>query len=153
MDQSNTSKPDKKSANQKAEKLLEVAKNRFKLASEAESEIRRDALDDLKFRAGEQWPEELKRDREADNRPCLVINRMPQFVKQITNDQRQNNPSIKVDPVDDKGDPETAKILQGLIRHIEYNSQADVAYETAFEGAVTGGFGYFRIVTDYCDPM
>lgn len=136
------------------EKLLEEAKARFKLAEEAESENRRLALDDLEFFAGNQWPEQIKneRSRGPHPRPCLVINRMPQFVRQVTNDQRQNRPSIKVKPVDDRADVETAEIIQGLIRHIEYNSNADVAYDTAFESAAKGGFGYFRIVTDYVRP-
>lgn len=134
------------------EEVLRIARERFALAEEAEREIRELALEDLKFRAGEQWPDQLKNERENDGRPCLVINRIPQFVRQITNDQRQNRPSIKVSPVDDNADIETAKIFQGLIRHIENNSGADVAYDTAFESAVTGGFGYFRIITDYVSP-
>jgi len=149
VDQSNTSK----SAKSNSSDLLKIAQQRFKLAVEAHKDIHQDFIEDLKFRSGEQWPTEMKNDRFNDGRPCLVINRIPQFVKQITNDQRQNRPSIKVYPVDDQGDPETAKILQGLIKHIEYNSQADTAYDTAFESAVTGGLGYFRIVTDYADTM
>lgn len=143
---------DKPKSSGSKEKLLETARERFRLAEEAERRIREVALDDLKFRAGEQWPQQMKMERELDHRPCLVINRIPQFIRQITNDQRQNRPSIKVYPVDDKGDVETAKIYQGLIRHIEYNSGADAAYDTAFEGAAIKGFGYFRIITDYVDP-
>jgi hypothetical protein len=134
------------------DKILSEAKARFKLAEEAESDIRRETLDDLEFVSGNHWPEAVKRAREADGRPCLTINKLPQKVKQITNDQRQNKPSIKVHPVDDQGDPKTAKIIQGLIRNIEYVSNADVAYNTAFDSAVKGGFGYFRIITGYVDP-
>jgi hypothetical protein len=132
------------------EEILETAKERFRLAVEAEAQIRELALDDLRFRSGEQWPDQVKAQRQADARPCLVINRLPQFIRQITNDQRQNRPAIKVHPVDDKADVDTAKVFQGLVRHIEYNSNADVAYDTAFDGAVTGGFGYFRVLTQYC---
>jgi len=135
------------------EEILEIARKRFDLAAEAEAEIRKEALDDLKFSAGEQWPEDVKRAREQDRRPCITINRLPQFIRQITNDQRQNRPSIKVSPVDDKADLETAKIYQGLIRHIEYASNADTAYDTAFDSAVRASFGFFRVVTDYCDPF
>ncbi len=135
------------------EEILRIARERFKLAEEAEADIRRVALEDLEFRAGRQWPEAVRNDRDREDRPCLTINRIPQFIRQITNDQRQNRPAIKVSPVDDHADPETARILQGIIRHIEYNSNSDVALDTAFEGAVTKGFGYFRIVTDYVDPM
>lgn len=134
------------------EDILEAARERFHLASEAESKARVEALDDVKFSAGEQWPEKVKHDREQDARPCLVINRIPQFIQQLTNDQRQNRPAIHIHPVSDDADVETAKILQGLIRHIEYNSNADVAYDTAFDGAVRGGRGFFRFITDYTDP-
>jgi len=134
------------------ESILEVARRRFKLAQEAENEIREKALDDLRFRAGEQWPESLRAEREDEGQPCLTINRLPQYVKQITNEIRQNRPAIKVIPADDNADVETAKIFQGIIRHIENASNAEVAYDTAAEGAATNSFGYFRVVTEYCDP-
>lgn len=133
-------------------KLIETAKKRFQLAAEAESEIRKAYLDDLRFRAGDQWPEGIKRQREMDGRPCLAINQMPSFCKRVTNEQRQNRPAIKVDPVGGGADQETAEIEQGMIRHIEYDSDAESAYDTAFECAVIGGFGYFRLVTEYDDP-
>jgi hypothetical protein len=85
------------------EKLLAEAHKRFSLAEEAESEIRSLALEDLEFRAGKQWPDAVSQERQRDGRPCLVINRIPQFIQQVTNDQRQNRPSIKVHPVDSQG--------------------------------------------------
>ncbi len=134
------------------EEILKIARERLVLAEEAESEIRRHALDDLNFRIGKQWPDNIQQDRERDGRPCLVINRLPQFVQQVTNDQRQNRPGIKVHPVSDGADQDTGKIIQGLIRHIEYNSNAEAAYDTAFEGAATNSFGYFRFVTQFSSP-
>lgn len=133
--------------------ILRLARERFKLAQEAETDIRRDALDDMKFRAGQQWPDEIKTARNIDKRPCLTINRLPQFLRQVTNELRQNRPGIQVDPVDDKGDKDTAKVLQGMVRHIEYASNAEVAYDTAVDGQCTGGFGFFRVITKYCDPL
>lgn len=145
--------PEEKSKEKTSDDILATAKERFKLAAEAENDIRRDALEDIEFSAGKQWPDTVRAERESDSRPCIVINRIPQFIRQITNDQRQNRPAIKVHPVDDVADPETAKVIQGLIRHIEYNSNADVAYDTAFDGAARGGFGWWRVVTDYSDPL
>lgn len=129
------------------------AKERFKLAHDAESENRANALEDLKFaRLGEQWPERDRKARESEGRPCLTINRLPAFARQIVNDARQNKPSIKTRPADGDADVKTADIYNGLIRNIEQSSNADVAYDTALESAVYGGFGYFRIKTDYaCD--
>lgn len=129
--------------------LLSEIVSRFKLAKEAEENNRKLGLEDLEFRAGNQWPSKTKEERNADGRPCLTINRIPQFIQQITNDQRQNRPAIRVSPVDDDADIETAKVIQGLIRHIEYSSDADVAYDRAFDGAVTHGRGFFRVITDY----
>lgn len=135
------------------EELLKEAHAFIQLVEDAESENRQLALEDLKFAAGEQWPERVKQDRDMDGRPCLVINRIPQFIQQVTNDQRQNRPSIKAHPVDDHADVETAKVIQGLIRHIEYNSNADTAFDTAFDYAAKMGWGYFRVITDFCDPL
>lgn len=133
--------------------VVKEAQKRFKLCAEAEKDFRDDALDDLKFRFGDQWPEEYKRIRRLDNRPCLTINRLPQFLRQVTNEQRQNRVGIEVSPVDDAGDVETADIIQGIVRHIEYDSNADSAYDTAFEMAVTIGFGFWEIVREYENPF
>lgn len=132
---------------------LAEALEEFKLSEEAESENRKAWIDDVRFaRLGEQWPDGVKRQREIDGRPCLTINRMPAMLRQVVNDARQNKPAIKVHPVDSGAKRETAEILNGLIRNIEYTSNADVAYDTALDHAVTGGVGYFRIDVDYaCD--
>lgn len=118
------------------------------LGREAENRAR--AAEDIRFaRLGQQWPEQVRLDREREGRPCLTINRLPSFIRQVVNDSRMNTPQIKVKPVDDNADPDTAEIYSGLIRNIEYVSQADIAYDTALESAVTCGMGYFRICTDY----
>lgn len=130
--------------------LLKEARDRLQQCIDAESDNRLEALDDLRFGAGEQWPDAMKQLRVIDNRPCLTINKLPAFIHQVTNDQRQNRPSIKVHAVDDNADEETADVMQGMIRHIEYNSNADVAYDTAVNSAAAIGFGYFRLVTEYC---
>jgi hypothetical protein len=130
--------------------ILKDALEAFKLAAEAEHDNREAALSDLKFsRLAEQWPEGVKQQRELEGRPCLTINRLPAFIRQVVNDARQNKPSIKVHPADSGSDPDTAEIINGLIRNIEYTSNADVAYDTALESAVTMSFGYWRVNIDY----
>src|SRR3989442_12979398 len=93
----------------------------------------------------------IQTSRENDGRPCLTINRLPSMKRQITNEQRQQRPSIQVNPVGNGADQDTAETFQGMIRHIEVNSDAEIAYDTGFEMAVIMGFGYFKIVTDYTD--
>jgi hypothetical protein len=132
------------------DEIIREAREAFELAADYEAENRRDALDDLRFaRLGEQWPERVRREREMDGRPCLTINRLPAFIRQVVNDARQNKPAMVVHPVDSRADPATAELFNGLIRHIEQSSDAEVAYDTALDFAVTGGFGYFRINTRY----
>lgn len=130
--------------------LLAEAKKAFALCDEKESDNRQAYRDDVLFvRAREQWPEQIRRQREQEGRPCLTIDKLGPVIRQVVNDSRQNKPSIKVHPVDSNGDPETAEIINGLIRNIEYTSNADVAYDTAVECATGGGFGYIRVGLDY----
>ena len=127
---------------------------RFSEISSDESHNRQQYLTAVKFYNGEQWPEGLRRMRETDPsgaRPCLTVNVLPHYVKQVTNEMRQNRPSIKVLPVDSGADIETAKAIQGMIRHIENRSDADVVYTTAGKTAVIGGLGYWRILSRYAD--
>jgi hypothetical protein len=142
--------------------ILATARSRLDMAIGALSESREDEIDDLKFYAGSpdnhwQWPADVLATRGAvqgqtiNARPCLTINKLPQHVRQVTNDQRQNRPSGKVIPADDKADIAVAEIFNGMVRHIEYISDADVAYDTACENQVSYGEGYIRVLTEYCD--
>ena len=145
-----------------SEEILTVARSRMKTAMAAFSETREDELDDLRFYAASpdnqwQWPADVLQTRGAvqgqtiNARPCLTINKLPQHVHQVTNEQRMNRPGIKVIPADDKADVDMADVFNGVIRHIEYISDADVAYDTACENQVSYGEGYIRLLTEYCD--
>jgi hypothetical protein len=134
---------------EEAEDILAEARERFKLSVEAEQDNRADSLDDLKFLMGEQWDQNALTARK--NRPCLTINRLPTFVRQVVNEQRKTRPAIDVIPADGQASKATADVVQGLIRHIERTSRAQVAYDTAFEYAVSCGVGHFRVCTDYVD--
>lgn len=136
----------------KDDEIIKQAEKRLGICRTAENDNFNDARSDLKFLKGEHWPEDSKRLRTIEKRPCLTINKHPSFLRQITNDQRQNRPSIHVHPVDDAADPKTAEILEGMIRHIEYASQADICYDTSVHSAAAVGFGYFRFVTDFESP-
>jgi hypothetical protein len=130
--------------------LIKEAREAFQRAEDAESDNRAAAIESIKFaRAGEQWPEAVANQRRAEGKPMLTINKMPAFIRQVVNDARQNKPAIKVHPADSGADVETAKVLNGLIKNIEYTSNADTAYDTAIECAVSGGFGYWRVSADY----
>jgi hypothetical protein len=140
---------------------LATMRHRFTVAQAAYSDTREDELDDLRFMAGSpdnqwQWPADVLATRGAvqgqtiNARPCLTINKLPQHVRLVTNEQRQNRPQGKVIPADENADPAVAEVFDGIIKHIEYLSDADVAYDTACDNQVTYGEGYIRLITEYC---
>jgi hypothetical protein len=141
---------------------MAIMRHRLEMAQSAYSDSREDELDDLRFMAGSpdnqwQWPADVLATRGSvqgqtiNARPCLTINKLPQHVRQVTNEQRQNRPSGKVIPADDNADVQVAEIMNGVVRHIEYMSDADVAYDTACDNQVTYGEGYIRLLTEYCN--
>jgi hypothetical protein len=140
----------RKQQQQEHDDLLEEALDDFDDAVTEEADNRTAALDDLRFaRLSQQWPDKIRLEREQDGRPCLTLNKLPTFIRNIVNEGRQNRPSVKVRPADSQSDPRVASIYEGLIRNIEYTSSADVAYDTGLECAVDRGFGYWRVATDY----
>lgn len=135
----------------RSDDLLSEAKGAFKEYRDAWAENHAEHEADVDFaRMLNQWPDTIRKQRETDGRPCLTVDRLGAIRRQVVNDGRQNRPSIKTRPVDSKADPKTAEIFDGYIRNIEVQSDADVAYDTALESAVDGGFGFFRINTEYC---
>ena len=121
----------------------------WRMVNDADSTNRAEALNDIKFAAGDQWPVEIQNSRNLESRPCLTINKIDAYIRQVTNQQRQQRPRIKVHPVNNLADYKIAQVIEGITRHIEVNSNADTAYDTAFDYAVRMGWGYWRVNTRY----
>ena len=121
----------------------------LQFANEADQNNRSEALEDLKFAAGDQWPVEIQNSRVLEARPCLTVNKVDAYCRQLTNQMRQQRPRIKVHGMNNESDARMAEILQGICRHIENHSDADQAYDKAGDFAVRMGWGYWRVTTDY----
>lgn len=135
----------KKISQEKKEKIIKQFMDDFDLAFTAESKNRVDMIDDLRFAALDQWPDDVKRDR--GNRPMLTLDHIGQSIRKVVGGIRQNMPSIKVDPIDDGADKETADVLEDLTRQIEQASNARNAYLTAAKFQVKCGYGVWRVNT------
>jgi len=138
--------------------ILEEARERLQRCIDDNEEQRKLQLLDLKFATLDQWPAEIRASREdpaqpGGPRPCLTLDKINQYVTQVVNDMRQNRPAIKVRPIDDYSDVETAAVFQDLARHVEDKSNANIAYDNAGQSAVITGEGYFRLVTEYEDEL
>jgi hypothetical protein len=131
--------------------VVEEARAFVQLCIDADSHNRVAAQDDLRFSAGDQWPAAIKQQRMLDRRPCLTIDKTDTFVRSVVNNMRQQRPRIKVHPVSDGADQAVSEVIQGLTRHIEVSSNADVAYDTAADYQVRMGWGYWRVLSKYID--
>jgi hypothetical protein len=133
-----------------SEQLIATSLKRFKITAESESESRRQALEDLRFSIGTgQWDESVKANRELEGKPCLTINRAPAFLRQYTGEERQHRPAMLVSPVGNGADKEAAKIHQGVLRHIEVVSTADVTYDNSYDMMMRIGWCPWRVNTDF----
>jgi len=129
--------------------FLKVALERADEAYRHEADNMMEAYEDLAFKAGDQWPAWAKQQRETQRRPILTINRVPQFVHQVTGDMRLMRPAIKATPADGLAKPEIAELISGMIRYIENRSEARVAYAIGADSQVSCGLGHWRVTTEY----
>jgi hypothetical protein len=138
--------------NQDRTEFLATARKRFEAHASDEKEIRDEAEKDLRYVAGDQWDEGVRAEREAKGLPCLTFNRMPTFVANISNEARDTKPEMKFAPEqDDELSTDTAEVIEGMARHIQYDSDAQVASETAVFYSAAASFGFIGLTTDYCD--
>lgn len=133
--------------------ILEEATDRFEKLQSDDKDNRDNYRADTLFvySPGNQWPEEVRATRSAWKELCLEFNQLKQFVAQVVNDQRQNRPGVRFHPASGDASKEVAEIMQGLTRSIENDSNAEAVYDNAFQSAVVGGRGAWRICSEYAD--
>ncbi len=134
------------------------AKERFEDATEAFRETRVRMEEDAEFSNPadpKQWDDLAMRLRTSGPdgaRPCLTLDRTNQQLVQVVNDARQNKPGLTAMPATSGARQEVAKAIEGLFRHIEYQSRAQIAYDTALESAARLGIGWIRIHPEVVNP-
>jgi hypothetical protein len=141
---------DEKSDQSEWEAVHEEAMKEYERDFERERANIEDAYEDLKFRRGrltDQWDALALEARKG--RPCHVVNKLPQFIRQVTGDMRQSRPGIKVVPVDSGADIKTAEVRGGMIRYVENRSKAKHVYTTGADSQVTCGIGHWAVTTEY----
>ena len=129
--------------------FIQEAIERFNEIESFEADARSLMLADLEFQYRDQWAPGARKKRDGEARPCITIRRTNQFSDHIKNEQRQNKPQIKVTPVDDGAQEVYAERRQGLIRHIQYDSRAEQAFQRAYDFAVDMGRGWFKVQTEF----
>ena len=128
---------------------IQQAMEFLRQVNDVDSNNRVEALDDVRFSAGDQWPVNVQNSRILEDRPCLTINKVDAYCRQIVNQIREQRPRIKAHGMNTQSNEKQAQIITGICRHIELQSDADQAYLNAVDYAVRMGWGYIRIHTDY----
>lgn len=145
--------------------FLALARARFAQAQAAEKEQKERELDDLRFAAGDQWPEDIRTARAGQNasnglppipaRPCLTIDKTADAVRQVLEQAQDLDLGIELVPADDFGelaqpiDDTEVELREGLIRRIQRSSEAEDARMWAFKRAAEAGRGYYGVMTRY----
>lgn len=134
-----------------AHDLISEARKRFDNAINWDRKNREQAREDLDFLAGNQWHPTDINERKLAKRPMLTLNKMPQALKQVSNEVRKNRPAIKCTAADGLANPAAAEVYEGLIRAIERVSGAGRVYSRAVEQSAGCGMGHFRLSLEYED--
>lgn len=134
--------------------IVKEARERFDVWSDRTAVARRRALDDLRFAEADSenmwaWPNEVLVPRSLQDRPTLTINKARQHNLKIINDAKQNKPGVIIKGTGGGATFDSAQIYMGVVRYIEYRSNATSAYDTATEFQVKAGWGWWRVITDY----
>lgn len=114
-------------------------------------EERLQCLEDRRFYsiAGAQWEGNLA--EQFNNKPRFEVNKIHLSVMRIINEYRNNRITVDFVSKDGDEDDRLADTCDALFRADEEDSAADEAYDNAFEEAVGGGFGAFRLRAVYED--
>lgn len=137
--------------------VITVAKERYASACDAWRQQRERSAEDFRFSNPadpQQWDQRVRQAREQSPdgaRPCLTFDHTNQYIQQVVNDARQNKPAINYMPASGGAVQQVADALDGMARHIEYQSRAQIAYDTAIDHSARGGIGWIRVLPEVVD--
>lgn len=129
----------------KLPKIHKEALDRFEIIESAEKDERKESIEDIRFAQTKdgQWDDIAKTARTG--RPRYTLNQIAAAIDTIIGDQRQNEISPSVLALTD--DAKEAETYEGIIRNIEAQSSARNIYDSAFDEALNGGYGGWRVIT------
>lgn len=100
---------------------------------------------------GEQWTEDERAKRAATGRSITTNNRLAANIRYVVNNFKSNPPSIKIHPKGSNANKNTAEVLDGIIKYIQYTSDASEAYSNALQSICAGGLGAWRVTPKHCN--
>ena len=139
------------SNDQRLSNLHSEALRQFNDIQTALRDERLQCLQDRRFYSlcGAQWEGPLW--DQYENKPKFEVNKIMLAVIRIVNEYRNNRITVDYVSKDGTDNSKLAEVCDGLYRADEQASVADEAYDNAFEEAVGGGIGAWRLRTVYED--
>ncbi|TCK87363.1 portal protein [Paraburkholderia sp. BL9I2N2] len=130
-------------------KVWDRATSRFDRAYGPQQQIRLASLEDRRFAFvdGAQWEGGLG--AQFNNRPRFVVNKTQKAVRRIVSEYRANAMTVNFRSSDDGSRQDDLDALRIVYRSDEQYSGAQDVYVSAFEEAVAGGVGAWRLTNDY----
>lgn len=139
----------KKTQMEAVRKFVEESLDRWAASDEADKPQRKRSLEEVEFNSGKHWDADMQKEREDKDRVVIQINRTPQYLNQVSNEQRMSRPTILVKPTGHKSDPKTAGVKQGMVRSIEKRSGAEGIRDDAFYRMLEKGWAYYRVTPEF----
>lgn len=135
----------------KLDSVHDRAVSGFDATYDAQRDNREQCLDDRRFAfvAGAQWEDNLG--EQFENRPKFEVNKVSLAITRLFSEYRNNRITVNFKPKDSSANSKTADSMNGLYRADELDSNGQEAYDNAFEEAVAGGCGAWKIVSKYED--
>lgn len=99
---------------------------------------------------GAQWEDEWA--EQFENVPRPEVDKITERLEKIETDYRENRLSVDFIPGDDATDDDAANLLDGMYRADMAHFKSQEALDNAFQEGIRGGFGAWRLSTDYADP-
>ncbi len=140
---------DKKAHDAKVRKWLDVRMKQFQLCKDARSLQEKRSVEEIKFDSGVHWSDDARRARDDKGMVVIEVNRTPQFLNQVANEQRMTRPNAVIKPVGNGADEETAQIKQAMIRSIDGRSQAEDIRDDAFYRMLQKGWAHWQLSLEY----
>lgn len=152
LPESEVGKPTAEANSARLDAIHLEAMQRFDSVAMPQLEMRQQSLQARRFVTipGAQWESEWG--EQFENMPRPEIDKITKSLEKIETDYRENRLTVDYVPAGNDTDQVTAETLDGLHRADSYHFKAQQARDNAFQEAIRGGFGAYRLTTDYADP-
>lgn len=121
----------------------QIARDRWEQASTYWSKYFARVQEEMAFLSGKQWSDAARQQREMDGRPCLTLNKIANYIRNLNTRNREAIFELKVENSD-----VINQLLQNVVKGSNLTTHCDVASYTQ----IATGLSYLRVFSEYASP-